>query len=159
MKNSMEQKASFRPTRGYLFFTLFLALVSLYFLHRPTEFLFILGPAGQFLLFKFTPLYNLNLLTKLYDDASWVKGEPKVLIMGSSHARYHIIPKEIARLNPHYAMKDIVNIGENAASPFEMYTAYRKQKQKFNHVELVYYTLEPHICQFAHISYSRPFEI
>ncbi len=115
----------------------------------------ILGPTGQFLLFKFTPLYNLNLMTKLYDDASWVKGEPKVLIMGSSHARYHIIPKEIARLNPHYTMKDIVNIGENAASPFEMYTAYKKQTQKFKHVELVYYTLEPHIFNEKYYLYNK----
>ena len=40
IKNSMEWKASFRPTRKYLFFTVLLALVSLYFLHRPTEFLY-----------------------------------------------------------------------------------------------------------------------
>jgi hypothetical protein len=117
-------------------------------------FIIILGPAGQFLLFKFTPLYDLNLLTKLYDDAAWVKGEPKVLIMGSSHARYHIIPKEIAKMNENYTFDDIVNIGENAASPFEMYTAYMKQKHKFKHVELAYYTLEPHILSEKYYLYN-----
>jgi hypothetical protein len=109
----------------------------------------------QFLLFKYTPIYNLNLLTKLYDDAAWVKGKPKILIMGSSHARYHIIPKEIAKMNEHYTFADIVNIGENAAGPFEMYTAYMKRKDKFEHVELVYYTLEPHILGEKYFLYTK----
>jgi D-alanyl-lipoteichoic acid acyltransferase DltB (MBOAT superfamily) len=40
MKNSIQWKGHFHPTRAYTLFTLFLALVSLYFLHRPTEFLY-----------------------------------------------------------------------------------------------------------------------
>jgi D-alanyl-lipoteichoic acid acyltransferase DltB (MBOAT superfamily) len=40
MRNAMEWKTYFRPTKAYTLFTLFLALVSLYFLHRPTEFLY-----------------------------------------------------------------------------------------------------------------------
>ena len=118
------------------------------------------GPVGQFLLFKYTPVYNLNLLTKLYDDASWVKGKPKIVIMGSSHARYHIIPKEIAKLNDKYALKDIVNIGENAASPFEMYTSFMKNKDTFSELETVYYTLEPHMLgekYYANNTYEKVF--
>jgi len=114
----------------------------------------IFGPIGQFILFKYTPIYNLNLLTKLYDDAEWVKGKPKVLIMGSSHARYHIIPSEIAKMNKEYEFRDIVNIGENAASPFEMYTAYNKQKEKFKDLEIVYYTLEPHMWSEKYYPYN-----
>jgi len=117
------------------------------------------GPIGQFLLFKYTPVYNLNLLTKLYDDASWVKGKPKIVIMGSSHARYHIIPKEIARLNDAYALKDIVNIGENAASPFEMYTTFMKHRDTFSELETVYYTLEPHMLGEKYFTYNTYEEI
>lgn len=104
-----------------------------------------LGPIGQFIIFKFTPVFSLSLLGNLYDDAFWVKGRPKVLIMGSSHARYHIVPSEIANMSAQFNVGDIVNIGENAASPFRMYTAYQKRKEKFSEVEIVYYTLEPHM--------------
>jgi hypothetical protein len=113
------------------------------------------GPIGQFLLFKYTPIYNLNLLTKLYDDASWVIGKPKIVIMGSSHARYHIIPAEIAKLNKDYELKDIVNIGENAASPFEMYTSFMKNRDKFSKVQIVYYTLEPHMLSEKYYPYNK----
>ena len=119
----------------------------------------LIGPIGQFILFKFTPLYDLNLLTELYNDASWVKGKPKIVIMGSSHARYHIIPKEIAKLNKGYEFKDIVNIGENAASPFEMYTAFIKNRDKFSALETVYYTLEPHILGEKYYPYNKYEEI
>ena len=90
----------------------------------------VLSPLTQFVLFKFTPIYNLNLYSKLYDDANWVNGHPKVLIMGSSHAKYHIIPSLIVKMNDQYQKNDIVNIGENAATPFEMFIAYNKQKKK-----------------------------
>jgi len=119
----------------------------------------ILGPVGQFVLFKFTPLYDLNLLTKLYDDASWVKGKPKIVIMGSSHSRYHIIPNEIAKLNDNYEIGDIVNIGENAASPFRMYTTFMKNREKFREVETVYYTLEPHMLGEKYYLYNAYEEI
>jgi len=118
-----------------------------------------LGPIGQFVMFKFTPLYNLNLLTKLYDDATWVKGKPKIVIMGSSHARYHIIPKIMAKLNNSYELKDIVNIGENAASPFRMYTSFMKNRKKFSELETVYYTLEPHMLGKKYYTYNTYEEI
>ncbi len=114
-----------------------------------------LGPIGQFFLFKHTPIYNLNLLTKLYDDASWVNGKPKIVIMGSSHAKYHIIPAEIAKLNHDYELKDIVNIGENAATPFEMYTSFMKNRDKFSKVKTVYYTLEPHMLGEKYYPYNK----
>jgi len=113
------------------------------------------GPMGQFLLFKFTPMYDLNLLTALYNDASWVKEKPKIAIMGSSHARYHIIPSEIAKLNTGYEFKDIVNIGENAASPFEMYISFMKNRDKFTDLETVYYTLEPHMLGEKYYPYNK----
>ncbi len=115
----------------------------------------IFGPITQFLLFKFTPIYNLNLYTKLYDDADWVKGYPKVLIMGSSHAKYHIIPELIMKMNKQYRGNDVVNIGEDAASPFEMYRAYLKQKKKFKNLEIVYYTLDPHMLGEKYYLYNK----
>lgn len=117
------------------------------------------GPIGQFFLFKYTSLYNLNLLTKLYDEATWVKGKPKIAIMGSSHARYHIIPKEIARLNKDYELEDIVNVGENAASPFAMYTSFMKNRDKFSNLQRVYYTLEPHMLGEKYYPYNKYEEI
>ncbi|CAA6812743.1 MAG: Unknown protein [uncultured Sulfurovum sp.] len=119
----------------------------------------VFGPIGQFVLFKFTPIYNLNLYTELYNDASWVKGKPKIAIMGSSHARYHIIPSEIAKLNKGYEFKDIVNIGENAASPFRMYTTFMKNRDKFSKLKTVYYTLEPHMLGEKYYPYNTYEEI
>ena len=119
----------------------------------------LIGPIGQFILFKFTPMYDLNLLTELYNDASWVKGKPKIVIMGSSHARYHIIPKEIAQLNKGYEFKDIVNIGENAASPFAMYMSFMKNRDKFSELETVYYTLESHMLGEKYFPYNKYEEI
>ncbi len=119
----------------------------------------LLGPVGQFVLFKFTPIYELNLLTELYNEASWVKGKPKIAIMGSSHARYHIIPSEIAKLNKNYNLSDIVNIGENAASPFAMYTSFMKNRDKFSELETVYYTLEPHMLGEKYYTYNKFEEI
>jgi len=119
----------------------------------------LIGPIGQFFIFKFTPLYDLNLLSKLYNDASWVEGKPKIVIMGSSHARYHIIPSEIAKYNPQYDKKDIVNIGEDASSPFRIYTSFMKNKTKFSEVKTVYFTLEPHILNEKYYLYNSYEEI
>ena len=119
----------------------------------------ILGPIGQFLLFKFTPVYNLNLLSQLYNDASWVEGKPRIAIMGSSHARYHIIPSEIAKLNKDYDLSDIVNIGENAASPFSQYTSFVKNRNKFTNLDIVYYTIEPHMLGEKYFTYLKHEEI
>lgn len=119
----------------------------------------ILGPIGQFVLFKFTPVYSLNLLSELYNEASWVKGKPKIAIMGSSHARYHIVPSEIAKFNKNYELKDIVNIGENAASPFAMYTSFMKNRDKFTDLETVYYTLEPHMLGEKYYPYNKYEEV
>jgi len=125
------------------------------FVHKLILFLILLGPIGQFFIFRFTPLYDLNLFSKLYDNAVWVKGKPKVLIMGSSHARYHIIPSEIAKMNEDYEFQDIVNVGENAASPFEMYTTFMKNRKKFSDVEMIYYTLEPHMLSEKYYPYNK----
>ena len=119
----------------------------------------ILGPIGQFLLFKFTPVYNLNLLSQLYNDASWVEGKPRIAIMCSSHARYHIIPSEIAKLNKDYDLSDIVNIGENAASPFSQYTSFVKTRNKFTNLDIVYYTIEPHMLGEKYFTYLKHEEI
>jgi len=113
------------------------------------------GPITQFVIFKFTPIYTLNLYSRLYDYAHWVKGNPKVLIMGSSHARYHIIPEVISALNPEYKKDDIDNIGENAATPFAMYTAYEKQKDKFSKLQMVFYVLDPHILDEKYYLYTK----
>jgi len=113
------------------------------------------GPIGQFFVFKFTNLYDLNLKTKLYDSARWVRGEPKIAIMGTSHAKYQIIPEEMVKLNPEYKNGDIVNIAEDAASPFAMYHTYMKHKEKFKNLQYVFYTLEPHVMGEKYFLYYK----
>jgi len=105
----------------------------------------LVGPIGQFALFRFTPLFDLSLFSNLYDDAAWVFERPKVLVMGSSHAKHHIIPAEIALYNDEYTFDDVVNVGENAATPFRMYRTFMENREKFTDLETLYYTLEPHI--------------
>lgn len=116
--------------------------------------LIFLGPIGQFFLFKYTPLYDINLKTNLYDNASWVKEKTRVAIMGSSHAKYHIIPREILKLNKKYKKFNIINIAQDAAGPFEMYTTYKKNEEKLSSLEYLFYTLEPHMLGEKYYLYN-----
>lgn len=109
----------------------------------------------QFALFRFMPIYKLNLKTQLYDYAKWVNKKPKILIMGSSHARSQIIPEIIAKFSSKYTYEEIFNIGADAASPFSMYITYKKNYDKFKNVDLVYYTLDPHMLGEKYYLYTK----
>ncbi|MDX4038446.1 hypothetical protein [Aliarcobacter skirrowii] len=109
----------------------------------------------QFTLFRFMPIYRLNLKSQLYDYAKWVKKNPKVLVMGSSHARSQIIPEIIAKSSSKYTYEEIFNIGADAASPFSMYITYIKNYEKFKNVEIVYYTLDPHMLGEKYYLYTK----
>lgn len=99
----------------------------------------------QFILFRIKFIYKISLLTRLYDFARWIKNEPKVLIMGSSFARKQISPEIISSLSSKYNYNEIFNIGNDAATPFQMYITFMKNKSKFKKLDLVYHTLDPHI--------------
>jgi hypothetical protein len=110
---------------------------------------------AQFILFRFTPFYKLNLLSKLYDNAYWINNKPKVLIMGSSTAKEHIIPQEIHLLNSQYQESEVVNISESSASPYEMYVTYKKNQHKFNHLDVAYITINPHMMSEKFYTYFK----
>jgi hypothetical protein len=109
----------------------------------------------QFIGLRYTPLYRLNLYTKLYDYARWVKGEPKIFIMGSSHARHHLVPEEITKHTSQYTHEEIYNIGAGAASPFAMYVTFQKNREKFRQCERVYYVLNPHMMSEKYYLYTK----
>lgn len=109
----------------------------------------------QFFLFRWLSIYKLNLKTSLYDYAKWIKTKPKVLIMGSSHARGQISPLEISKNSKKYAYEDIYNVGADAACPFSMYITYKKNVDKFKNLELVYYTLDPHMLGQKYYLYTK----
>lgn len=115
----------------------------------------------QFFIFKFTSIHKIALYTKLYDYARWVKSDHvKVLIMGSSHARYSISPKCITENSKQYKYDEIFNVGAGAASPFAMYITYKKNIHKFKKLELVYFALSPHMLSekyFLYLVYEKIF--
>lgn len=108
---------------------------------------------SQFIIFRIPVIFDLSLTKKLYDNASWIITEPKVLLMGSSHCNHGINPFLIEKTN-RLEKNDVVNIGIDAATPFEMYTTYVKNKDKFKKVSIVYYTLEPWILSEKYYKYK-----
>lgn len=97
----------------------------------------------QFLLFKYTALYNLNLFFGLYKNKIEKNKDIKILILGSSHGKSHIIPKEIASLTPHYKENEILNLSKVAAGSFETYRTYLANIDSFPNVEKVYISFTP----------------
>lgn len=83
----------------------------------------------------------------IYDRGQWVKEDglkPKVVFLGSSMTRHSIIP-EIIINNLELNSGEVVNLGMNAATPYEMYLTYRKNIHSFNNAELFIYNLDPWI--------------
>ncbi len=109
----------------------------------------------QFIIFRIKFIYKISFITRLYDFARWVTNEPKILIMGSSFARHHFIPKIIAEQSKKYNYNEIYNIGNNSATPFQMYITFMKNKDKFKNLDLVYHTLDPHILGEKYNFYNK----
>jgi len=102
------------------------------------------GVLAQFSLLHWDAFYSLSLKSYLYDQALWVKRPPSVIIMGSSLARYGIVPQLIAK-NNNLDVEQVVNLGADAGTPFEMYNSYMKRRSILSRAKVVYYTLEPWI--------------
>lgn len=58
-------------------------------------------------------LYKLTTFSKIYNNGWWIKNEIKILILGSSFAKCHIIPKVIQKINPKYLDNEIVNFAQS----------------------------------------------
>lgn len=95
-----------------------------------------------------------------YSDGKWVvdkKLYPTYVFMGSSMSRHSIMPS-ILEKNLNLNNGAIVNIGMNAATPYEMYLSYKKSKQNYKNVKTFFYTLEPWIFQksyYVHKKYEK----
>ena len=96
----------------------------------------------------------------IYDRGHWIKDEnlyPKVVFLGSSMTRHTIIPEIIAK-NSNLEQGDIVNLGINAATPYEMYLTFKKNIQNFNDTKIVFYNLDPWIFSkkyYIHKKYEK----
>lgn len=97
---------------------------------------------GQMILFRIPAVFDLCLKTYLYDNAHWVKGSPKVMFMGSSRC-YHNINPEIVQKNNSFALGEVVNLGNDGATPFEMLQTYIKNREKLKCADLLFFVLDP----------------
>lgn len=88
---------------------------------------------------------NLILKSRIYDNGWWIKNNLKVLVLGSSFAKCHIIPKVIHKLNPEYKEKEIANFAQSMGGPYEMYITLEKNKKYLKELEYVYIGIDPHI--------------
>lgn len=100
-------------------------------------------------------LYKLTTFSKIYNNGWWIKNEIKILILGSSFAKCHIIPKVIQKINPKYLDNEIVNFAQSMGAPYEMYISLKKNKNYLKNLEYVYIGIDPHILgeKFYHYMY------
>jgi hypothetical protein len=111
---------------------------------------------GQYLLFRIPFIYDLCLMSYLYDNASWVEERPKILFMGSSRCFHQLVPAVLARLNG-MPETDAANVGQVAAGPFEMLNTYTKHLEMFRDVEFIFYVFDPDFFfESSHI--TKPYE-
>lgn len=110
---------------------------------------------------------SINILNKyffeesfIYDRGHWIKNDnlnPKLVFLGSSMTRHTIIPDIIAK-NSNLKQGDIVNLGMNAATPYEMYLTFKKNIDSFRNVQVVFYNLDPWIFSkkyYVHKKYEK----
>ena len=112
--------------------------------------------AGQFVLFRFSGVYDLALKSYLYDNASWVEEPPRVLLMGSSRCFHQLVPSVIAEQNG-LKPTDVVNAGQVAAGPFEMLHTYTQHIEIFGDVEFIFYVLDADFF-FESLHIDKPYE-
>jgi hypothetical protein len=74
--------------------------------------------------------------------------------MGSSLARYGIIPSLISKNNG-LEPDSVCNVGIDAGTPFEMYVTYKKQLNILSNATIVYYTIEPWIFSSKYYRYKK----
>ena len=94
--------------------------------------------------------------SSLYNRGAWIKENninPKIIFLGSSMTRYSIIP-ELIEKNNNLNKGDIVNLGMDAATPYEMYITYMKNKQYFSKTQIVFFSLEPWILSKRYYKYK-----
>jgi hypothetical protein len=90
-------------------------------------------------------LYKFTSFSKVYDNGWWIKNDIKILVLGSSFAKCHIIPKVIQKLYPRYNDKEIANFAQSMGAPYEMYISLKKNEQYLKKLEYVYISIDPHI--------------
>ncbi len=109
---------------------------------------------------------SINILNKyffeksfMYDRGHWLKNDnlyPNVVFLGTSMTRHTIIPDIIAK-NSGLKVGDVVNLGMNAATPYEMYLTFKKNIDNFKNTKLVFYNIDPAIFSKAYYN-SKKYE-
>ena len=113
--------------------------------------------ALQFILLKQYDIYALSANSYRYDFGCWVKKPPRVVIMGTSMARHGIIPEVISTVNGLHR-DDVVNVSNNAATPWQLYNTYMRNEQMLSSAEVVFFTLDPWLFSsryYRHSQYER----
>jgi len=98
----------------------------------------------------------------LYNYAHWaqkIRKKPKIIFLGSSFAKVHLIPKIVVS---RYALEegDVMNFGESSAGPFAMFRTYQKNKTIFQKAHTIFIGLDPHILGekfYPYMLYERQF--
>ena len=125
-------------------------------------FIYIVGiPAvimvAQFFAFKNYDVYSLSRYSYKFNHACWVDSKPEYIVLGSSTARYSVIPKLIADMNG-IDPERVVNLAMNAATPWQNYNTYDINIDTLREAKVVYYNLDPWILTeryYKHSTYER----
>ncbi len=82
----------------------------------------------------------------LYNHGYWINDNlrPDVVFLGSSMTRYSMDPS-IINTNSHLKEGQTINLGTDAATPYEMYITYMQNKKKFSKTKIFFYSIEPWI--------------
>lgn len=91
----------------------------------------------------------------LYDRGRWVKDDlnPDIIFLGSSMTKYSVIPKIINK-NSKSKKGKTLNLGFDAATPYEMYITYMKNKKKFPNAKIFFFSIEPWILSKRYYQYK-----
>lgn len=90
-------------------------------------------------------LYKFAIFANIYDNGRWITSSPKIVILGSSFAKVHLIPKMIQEFFGYTDDQSVVNCGQSMGGAYEMYITVVKNLRKFEHCEYFFVGLDPHI--------------
>lgn len=94
--------------------------------------------------------------SQMYDRGHWLKEKnlyPQIVFLGSSMIKYSIIPNIIVK-NSNLTKGSVVNLGADAATPYEMYLTYIKNKKHFSKTKIFFYSIEPWLFSMKYYQYK-----
>ena len=94
--------------------------------------------------------------SQMYDRGHWLKEKnlyPQIVFLGSSMTKYSIVPNIIIK-NSKLDKGSVVNLGADAATPYEMYLTYIKNKNHFSKTKIFFYSIEPWLFSKKYYQYK-----